>query len=177
MVTREEERDMKLKEIRQSQKEFSTGRTFLLLEIAAQVAEMNERQARKETVGMAGTDKEQRRCAMADLDTEQERAEVERCWSDWGVRQVANVDYWQGWCCNKHTAAGTEADLIHDLWLYTEERKKQIARATYALSLLRLILKQGNNLMADYGQDQEALGEVIAREQARLDGLLKGWKG
>jgi hypothetical protein len=47
---------MKLKEIRQSQKEFSTGRTFLLLEIAAQLAEMNERQTRAASVNISATE-------------------------------------------------------------------------------------------------------------------------
>ena len=73
----------------------------------------------------------------------------------------------------------TEKSAIRAASLYTKEHKGELKRRRYAISLLKLIYAQGGQgewKPVDWKQDQEALEQVIAREEAALADLLRGWR-
>jgi len=76
----------------------------------------------------------------------------------------------------------SESDAIHAAFEFTQARKEEIRKRRYALSLLKLISHTHEHLPEmernphDHRADGDALLEIVAREQAALDELLKGWK-
>ena len=73
----------------------------------------------------------------------------------------------------------TEEAGWHAAYLFTKEHKGELKRRRYAISLLKLIYAQGGQgewKPVDWKQDQEALEQVIAREEAALADLLRGWR-
>jgi hypothetical protein len=115
------------------------------------------------------------------LTMEQERAEVERCWNNWGGRQVclrgsagqvAGLDYWQGWCSDEYMVAGTMADLIHDLWVYTVEHGNKIVALKAAMEASFCEHPEKLNCATcEITMPLRKLGEE------KLTELLRGWKG
>jgi hypothetical protein len=109
------------------------------------------------------------------LTTEQEQAEVERCWEfvdyDWidGYNQmVFTVKINSTLISSGHI----EAEAIHAAWLYTEEHKKDIAAARESVEWI--------TLECDYSKSRREAritGNILSRERERLNGLLRGWKG
>jgi hypothetical protein len=109
--------------------------------------------------------------------TEQERAEVERCWGfvDCHWHDGYNNLVFTVIINSKLISSGhTEAEAIHAAYLYTVEHEKKIAEAQEAVEWI--------GLACDYSKSHREAwrrisGNVLSRERERLNGLLRGWKG
>lgn len=115
------------------------------------------------------------------LSTEQERAYVEAAWEWIVVRKRDDRPEWE-WLGSliwkmTPTLEDSYTSAWHAAFLFTKEHEGELKRRRYAISLLKLIYAQGGQgewKPVDWKQDQEALEQVIAREQAALADLLRG---
>jgi len=84
---------------------------------------------------------------------------------------------WWGYAHGHHKVGwefDTEEECIHAAFLYTQEHQEKIARSRKAVWLIEGCLL--HRIAKHYEDDADTFRDILAREQATLDDLFRGWR-